>query len=406
MATVETLTVTPISDTMAHLDAAGSLEQLPNSSTASEKVSFEPSKHLAYTPPSKVHTMEELGYPGSRGVSPIGVSEPFPLFSTEAIQQMRKEVLSDKSSPNINTQVNLLSASSGDTQKSAFSLCSSFGIELTVWNRYAPFVYDAWKNPETLAIISKIAGVDLVPAMDLEIGHINISMHTEEEKNKALKAVMEKANREADEGVSGCPWEDDHPIVDWHTDSYPFVCVTMLSDCKGMIGGETALRKGNGEVVKVRGPQMSIQGSAVILQGRYIEHQALRALGTTERISMVTSFRPRASLIKDDTVLTTVRPISDLGELYLQFAEYRFDMLQDRFRDANKLMRDQQRARRPFDTLRLKQFIREQIEFLEHMEREIVEDEKVIKGVIDDSHLISEDLKLQRSKKRRVVVVA
>ncbi|KKK20687.1 hypothetical protein P175DRAFT_0539085 [Aspergillus ochraceoroseus IBT 24754] len=386
MATVETLTVTPISDTMAHLDAAGSLEQLPNSSTASEKVSFEPSKHLAYTPPSKVHTMEELGYPGSRGVSPIGVSEPFPLFSTEAIQQMRKEVLSDK-------------VFAKYQYSSELAQCQLRGYA----EEYAPFVYDAWKNPETLAIISKIAGVDLVPAMDLEIGHINISMHTEEEKNKALKAVMEKANREADEGVSGCPWEDDHPIVDWHTDSYPFVCVTMLSDCKGMIGGETALRKGNGEVVKVRGPQM---GSAVILQGRYIEHQALRALGTTERISMVTSFRPRASLIKDDTVLTTVRPISDLGELYLQFAEYRFDMLQDRFRDANKLMRDQQRARRPFDTLRLKQFIREQIEFLEHMEREIVEDEKVIKGVIDDSHLISEDLKLQRSKKRRVVVVA
>lgn len=42
----------------------------------------------------------------------------------------------------------------------------------------------------------------------------------------------------------------------WHTDSYPFFCVTMLSDCTDMIGGETALRNGNGEVVEVRGPQM------------------------------------------------------------------------------------------------------------------------------------------------------
>ena len=90
---------------------------------------------------------------------------------------------------------------------------------------------------------------------------------------------------------------------------------------------------------------------------------------------MVTSFRPRASAIKDDTVLTTVRPVSDLGELYHQFAEYRFEMLQDRLQDANRFMRDQKRARRAFDTRRVKQFIREQIEFLEHMDREIVQDE-------------------------------
>jgi hypothetical protein len=117
-------------------------------------------------------------------------------------------------------------------------------------------VYDAWKSPETLAIISKVAGVDLVPAMDFEIGHVNISVQSEEQKNKALAAVAEKKSREADEGVAGCPWEDENPIVDLHTDSYPFVCVTMLSDCTEMIGGETALRRGDGEVVKVRGPQM------------------------------------------------------------------------------------------------------------------------------------------------------
>jgi hypothetical protein len=95
--------------------------------------------------------------------------------------------------------------------------------------------------------------------MDWEIGHINISVQGEEEKAKALELMGEKARRDADEGIAGCPWEDDSPIVGWHTDSYPFVCVTMLSDCTNMVGGETALRKGNGEVVKVRGPQMVSQ---------------------------------------------------------------------------------------------------------------------------------------------------
>ena len=106
-----------------------------------------------------------------------------------------------------------------------------------------------------LQIISNIAGVELVPQMDFEIAHINISTQNDSEED-VKKALQEKAHREADEGVSGCPWEDDKPIVDWHTDSYPFVCVTMLSDCTDMIGGETALRKGDGEVMKVRGPGM------------------------------------------------------------------------------------------------------------------------------------------------------
>lgn len=124
--------------------------------------------------------------------------------------------------------------------------------------RYAPFTYDLWKHPETLAAISKVAGIDLVTEMDLEIGHINISVKSEEEKDRELAALAGRAaaHPEADEGVSECAMEDGPPIVGWHRDSYPFVCVTMLSDCTNMRGGETALRTGNGEILKVRGPQM------------------------------------------------------------------------------------------------------------------------------------------------------
>jgi hypothetical protein len=38
--------------------------------------------------------MEELGLPVDSGISPIAVSEPFQLFSEEAVSRMRKEVLS------------------------------------------------------------------------------------------------------------------------------------------------------------------------------------------------------------------------------------------------------------------------------------------------------------------------
>lgn len=40
--------------------------------------------------------MEELSFPADQGISPIAVSEPFELFSKEAVKYMRNEVLSDE----------------------------------------------------------------------------------------------------------------------------------------------------------------------------------------------------------------------------------------------------------------------------------------------------------------------
>ncbi|KAI0515279.1 hypothetical protein F5B22DRAFT_195564 [Xylaria bambusicola] len=343
---------------------------------------FTPARHLAFKEMPKVHTMKELGFSETTGVSPIAVSEPFRLFTEEAVMQMRREVLSPEVFENCQYSSNL-------------AHCYLRGFA----NKYAPFVYDVWKNPETLAIVSKIAGIDLIPEMDLEIAHINISVKTEEEKREELEAVAERANYEADEGIAGCPWEDDKPIVGWHTDSYPFVCVTMLSDCTDMIGGETALRTGNGDIMKVRGPQM---GCAVVLQGRYIEHEALRTLGTTERITMVTSFRPRDPLKKDDTVLTTVRPISNINELYNQFAEYRLQILEERIRMQLREIRDLSAAGRRVATKKLKRFFEEQESFLAHMNREMVDDEDVVVGNIHQEHLISKNSNGSRKRQRLV----
>lgn len=101
MATVETLTSAPIPSSAAWFQIgkrpllASNKEVFPSKKVASmpEFVTFDASKHLEFTPPSKLYTMEELGFSGSKGVSPIGVSEPFSLFSAEAVQQMRKEIL-------------------------------------------------------------------------------------------------------------------------------------------------------------------------------------------------------------------------------------------------------------------------------------------------------------------------
>lgn len=118
---------------------------------------------------------------------------------------------------------------------------------------------------------------------------------------------------------------------------------------------------------------------------------------------MVTSFRPKSAVIKDDTVLTTVRAVSDLPELYYQYSEYRLEMLEERIRRKLKAMREQKRTHRGFDTCAMKKFVKEQEEFLETMNHEIVEDNQVIKGYTDDSHLLSSDLKEQSRKKTRTM---
>lgn len=72
--------------------------QLPQSlldaARAIEKVPFHAEKHVTFQPPSRVYTMKEIGLEGY-GISPIATSEPFQLFSQEAVQQCRAEIFSE-----------------------------------------------------------------------------------------------------------------------------------------------------------------------------------------------------------------------------------------------------------------------------------------------------------------------
>jgi hypothetical protein len=335
---------------------------------------FNPTTHLNFTPPERITMMTELGFSKDLGISPVAVSEPFQLFSHEAVQQLRREVLADDPE---------LMANCGYASNIAASQLRGYAP------KYAPFTYDAWTHPETLAIVSKIAGIELVPVMNYEIAHINFSVKTESQTH-AERAEIETQKKafESDEGIAGCPWEDDKPIVGWHNDSYPFVCVLMLSDCTDMVGGETALRTGTGEIIKVRGPQM---GCAVVLQGKYITHQALRALGAQERITAVTSFRPKDPYARDDSVLRTVRPISDLNELYYDFSEYRLQIMEDRIDARLRVLRERRRCGKKIDTMELKGFLTELEGFLQHTNNELVEESQVAVGIFPGHEDVGDD---------------
>jgi hypothetical protein len=133
--------------------------------------------------------------------------------------------------------------------QSKLDLCTYPEYLTNTYSRHGKFIFEAWKHPETLAIMSRIAGVELVPVMDYEIGHINISVPG------SKNSVDETLSDEED---------DTHSVVGWHKDSYPFVCVLMMSDTTAMIGGETALRTGTGAIKKVRGPTRVRQTSILM----------------------------------------------------------------------------------------------------------------------------------------------
>ena len=310
--------------------------------------------------------MKDIGFADNTGISPVAVTQPFKLFSPETIRIMRSEI----AQPEV-TNSHTFSSNIAAAQLRGYA------------RAHAPFTYAAWTHPATIAIVSKLAGVDLVPWGDYEIAHINLSVKSASQAAAERSAIDLARHKRAhsDEGIDmSTSSETDKPVVGWHTDSYPFVCVLMMTDCTDMVGGETALRTATGDVIRVRGPT---EGCAVILQGRYITHQALRALGARERITAVTSWRPRSPFVKDDSVLRTVRPVSDLNELYYDFAEYRLEILEQRIKKAREEMQEQRQMGGKFDTQGHKTFLEESVAFLRHTDGELVEEGKVRRGNIE-----------------------
>ena len=216
----------------------------PNESTA---VSFDPATHLAYSPPSRIVTMKDLGYEPTV-LSPVATTEPFPFLSYEGLLQHRRELFSK---PVLDNCMHL-------TRNGAAYLRG-------MAPRYSPFLYQFWHSPEVLKLVSDIAGVELVPALDYDICHTNIQMGpggVEEVRNTPVEppAVTEEAIKQLSEAKQESQesdrLDDSKNIVEWHKDSHPWVIVVMLSDARYMEGGETELMRGDGTTTKVRAPQM------------------------------------------------------------------------------------------------------------------------------------------------------
>ena len=107
------------------------------------------------------------------------------------------------------------------------------------------------------------------------------------------------------------------------------------------------------------------------MQGRYIEHQALKSIGGRERITMVTPFRPKSPWIRDESILTGSRAISNWSELYHDYTDYRLEVLEERLRAKRKAERVRELSKRRFDCESMRQFLEDQIAFLQATYAEI-----------------------------------
>jgi len=225
------------------------------SSKKTTPAQFDPAKHLAYSPPSKILKMEHLGL-SSTAISSVACTEPFPLLSYEAVLEHRRELFTPEVLDNC-----LHHTRPGSVQLRGMA------------PRYAPFIHQFWHSPEVLRIISENAGVDLVPAMDYEICHTNVQLGpdgiagvraTPVEPPAATEEAIAQFEKEKPEPQAVT--DQTKPIIEWHKDSHPFVCVVMLSDARHMVGGETELLKADGTTVKVKSPQMVSEPVGTIQQ--------------------------------------------------------------------------------------------------------------------------------------------
>ena len=70
-------------------------QALIDSARIDQVESFNARMHLNFKAAQRTYTMKEIGL-GGQGISPNAVTEPFPLFTEQAVNQMRVEIFSEE----------------------------------------------------------------------------------------------------------------------------------------------------------------------------------------------------------------------------------------------------------------------------------------------------------------------
>jgi hypothetical protein len=204
------------------------------------RVRFDPKKHLRFQLPEKTYTLEDLKYNRKQAVGNVAATDPFPLFSREAVIQMRRELLSERTIKNCMTY----------TRPGSVQIRGAAP-------QYAPFVYEAWTHPETIKAVSAVVGLPVKINMAQEIGHTNVQLG--EDGLEGLKKLTPEpfepkaaaVNVEEEDIVEDKATD----VIEWHNDMYPWSLVVSLSLPQGK-GGETACLCGDGSIIKAAKPDV------------------------------------------------------------------------------------------------------------------------------------------------------
>src|SRR5947199_10409077 len=101
---------------------------------------FNPEQHLCFQSPKIIYTLESLKYSESEmstAASRIGITAPFPLFTSSAVRHLRHELF----------QPQVLKEYAWYPNPET---CQLRGMA----PKFAKFMYDAWNHPRTLAAVS------------------------------------------------------------------------------------------------------------------------------------------------------------------------------------------------------------------------------------------------------------
>jgi hypothetical protein len=181
---------------------------------------FDSDKHLVFSPPEWRWNLAEIELGDVRATSSFAVSGNFPLFSAAAVEKMREELLTDEVRHTIQTSSSILRRQLRGMVPEYVQHSRRRDKTDQIFTRHAEFTHNAWKHPKTLAAISNVAGIDLVPVMDIEISRVEILRSNSVEHS-----------------------------VGWHLDDYPYACVLVLSDTTHITEGHTLLKTGSGAIL-------------------------------------------------------------------------------------------------------------------------------------------------------------
>lgn len=299
-------------------------------------------------------TLNDLGINKThcRTASDLGGTNPFPLFSEEAVDYMKWELFHDE---------NLLKEY-GRLTKFAKGLTRT-DFQIGGYADNTPFIKEAWMHPKTMGIMETIAGIKLKFPTVYNMGHVNVSLAERTNGKIEEDNIEELIKKKKEQEKNG----DDIPSsLHWHYDSVPIVCVLMLAAPENMIGGETGIRKGDESIARVDNPRV---GYGAMLQGRVVKHIATKPLNKTDRISFVASYIPADPELYDSSVITSLKPSSIPRSIndkfYPTWVNYRFERIEQNLRIYRERLMQAYNEKQKFDQMKTIEFCKEIGTYLE-----------------------------------------